>query len=407
MMPVEYSAQAASPIVNGETKLTINEAGLSALALFDAAQVPFADINGIALEDYVVTVSTDGGDYAFSRMGNWVQPFFDELRDAYNMAVLRALFIKGSPLLTARGDFTAVEAPWDEKAVTIKDVPVHVYGNCVVALPPDLGARRVPLCFVSGMDKGGYELKLKLDTGESYTFAKLGFETAPFADAVEKQIRALREQSLAAAREIDPTLSVAQASQIAKLAPHGAAVSFGRLAAAAPSFLAALEAKLANTRAAESYKAFAEQCSREQIHVGFRKNETREAAASQPDSEMPLEDQPDPDPYLLWLIAPSRNGQCAAVEFAVADSATFVYRTGGDFDGFARQLSRALEAIDFKREVVRLTDFELLKPENSSYSMAAKRTAALQFVRANFIGRIIHSSNETWKRKLSELWGSP
>jgi hypothetical protein len=68
------------------------------------------------------------------------------------------------------------------------------------------------------------------------------------------------------------------------------------------------------------------------------------------------------------------------------------------------QLNRALEAISFKREVIRLTDDELLKPEYAEYYMAAKRTASLQFIRKNFIGRLIHSSPEAWERKLKEVW---
>jgi hypothetical protein len=94
------------------------------------------------------------------------------------------------------------------------------------------------------------------------------------------------------------------------------------------------------------------------------------------------------------------------VEFAEADSATFVHRTGGDFGIFARQINRALEAINFKREVIRMSDEELQKPENVDYYMAAKRTGSLQFVRSNFVGRVIHSSMENWKCKLTELWSS-
>ncbi len=111
-----------------------------------------------------------------------------------------------------------------------------------------------------------------------------------------------------------------------------------------------------------------------------------------------------PDPYLLWLIAPSPDGNHAAVEFAEADAATFVYKTNGDFDSFAKSLNRALEAISFKREVIRLSDSELLKPENADYLMADERTAALRYIRKHFTGRIIHSSAEAWKRKLLELW---
>ncbi|MCL2487861.1 MAG: zinc ribbon domain-containing protein, partial [Oscillospiraceae bacterium] len=258
-------------------------------------------------------------------------------------------------------------------------------------------------------------------------YAKMGYDTAVFTERMENQIRALREQSLAAVKEIDPSLTAAQASRIIKLMPLGGAAQIGELTAVAPSFTEVLAQKLAATRAAESYQIFRELCDPARIAVGFRKNEafTAEAlaggdnpleqlgglAAGNPlellngltDSANPEETAP-PDPYLLWLIAPSPDGQYAAVEFAEADTATFVYRTGGDFDRFAKKLNRALEAVSFRREVIRLSDEELRKPENADYYMAAKRTPALQFVRANFAGRIIHSSADSWKRKLLDIW---
>ncbi|MDR0875397.1 MAG: hypothetical protein LBN12_04225 [Clostridiales Family XIII bacterium] len=434
----EYTAQASSPLVSGEVKLVIGENALTFTALFGAAEIPFAEVNALTLADYVVTVRADSGDHVFSRMGNWCQPFYDAIVYAYNKAVLRALFVSDDPVLTAKGNYRYSETDAVGNNIAVSGAaPVQVYESSVVCLPPDLGARRVPLCFVSGLDQGDYELTLRLGSGESYTFAKLGYDTAPFEAAVEKQIRALREKSLTAVKELDPALTVAQASQLAGFVPEGAAAPIGQLAGIAPSFAAALEAKIAETRAAESYAVFRDLGDPAQIYVGFRKNDATEgtdgagggllsalggalggegvggglgealggllggggSAADGEEAELP-----PPDPYLLWLIAPSPDGLYAAVEFAEANSATFVYRTGGDFHAFARQLNRALEAIDFKREVIRLTDEELRKPENTDYYMAAKRTAALQFVRAHFAGRVIHSNPNAWKQSLQEYF---
>jgi hypothetical protein len=421
---IEYTAQAVSSFVNGEVKLTIGENGLTAAALFDAAEIAFAEMNLIELADYVVTVRADSGDYTFSRMGGLCQPFYDALREAYNKAVLRALFVSGKSIASATGEYRYTEAV--NGAAVSGSAPVYVYENSVVSLPPDLGARRVPLCFVSGMDKGDYELTLRLDTGERYTYAKLGYDTVPIEAAIEKQIRALREKSLAAVNEIDPTLTAAQASRIARLMPEGAAAPLGEIMAIAPSFVTAIEAAIADSRAVESYRVF-KNVTDPQIYVGFRKNAGSINGAAGAIERLtgglgdmlgggnPLSalgggtggetEDPPATPYLFWLIAPSPDGRFAAVEFAEADSATFVYRTGGDFPDFAQRLNRALEAINFKREVIRLSDAEIQKPENADYYMANKRTEALQFVRANFAGRVIHSSAEAWERKLTELWG--
>jgi len=446
---VEYTAQAVSPIVNGEVKLKVGENSFTAEGVLDTAEVPYSNVNAMEFKDYVVTVRADDGDFIFSRMGSWAQPFYDALCEAYNNAMLRAFFVSGGTLFTASGDYRFTE---DNKAAAGK-TPVRVYGNCVVALPPDGNARRIPFCFVNGMEKNDLEVTLKLNLGESYTFSRLGYNTAGFADAAEKQIRAVHEKAITVFKDIDPMLTVSQASQIAKLMSEGAAAPMGQLAAIAPSFAAALQEKMTAARSFDTYKAFAEVCDPAQIWIGFKKNDIRAEAkkgAAEGTPGMPAgmpagmpkevggllssmqglmggmaaggaaappaspaaegkEDEPERDPYLFWMIAPSPNGQYAAVEFAVKPgeyAATFVYRTNGDISGSAAYLNRALEAIDFKREVIPMTEEEIRKPENADYYMAAKHTSAMQHIRKNFIGRVIHYTAESWKRDLTEMWSA-
>ena len=408
-----YTAQVISSLLNGEAKMKIDEASLTVTMLFDAVEIPYVNMLAFVFTDYSITVETREENYTFSRMGQWAQPFFDALRSAYNKAVLRSLFIKGEPLLTAKGNYQYNE----NNTIINGTAPIYLYENCVVTLPPNSSARRVPFCFVDSMDNGDYKLTLKLNTGESYSYAKLGYNTDFFTNTVKKQIRKLHEKSLATVKELAPSLTLAAASRIARFMLEGTAVPIGRLAAIAPSFVTSLEEKLSATRAADSYKVFKEQCNPTQIYIGFRKNESEKNSYHLTDTlnniltfgnnpEKIEKETTAPDQYLLWLIAPSPDGQFAAMEFAVADTATFIYRTDGNFDRFAQQLSRALEAIDFKREVIRLSNEELYKPENADYYMASERTIALQFVRSRFVGRVIHSNFETWKHKLTELWSS-
>ena len=386
---IEYAAHATSALVNGEVRLTIGSDALEVVALFDSARIPFADINAIGLADYTVSIKTDEGDYSLSRLGNWCRPFYEALYDSYNKAVLRSLFIKDTPLFTANGVYKFVENGINSSG----SAPIHIYENSVVALPPDLSARRVPLCFVGGMDKQELELTLKLDMDERYAYSRLGYDTAMFAATVEKQIRQLREKSLNAVKAIDTSLSMTQSSQIAGLMSQGAAAQYRRLASIAPSFTAAIDNRIAGTCTAEYYNAFKEMSDPGQIYIGFKESVAEE------ESEEAL-----PCQFVFWMIVPSPDGKYAAVEFAEEDSATFVYRTGGDFEVFARKLNRALEAIDFKREIIWMSDEQLSASDNAYYRMAAKRTAALRYIRSNFSGRIIHSNVESWKKRLSDLW---
>jgi len=389
---VEYKAQAASPFITGEVRLTVLENTLAATSPLDAIELAYREINALMLHDYTVRVSAESGEFLFSKLGTMCEAFYQELCDAYNKAVLRSLFVKGNPIKKTEGDYRYFEPTYNGSS----KASILIFENSVVALPPDLGARRIPLCFISGIEKRDFEFTLKLSTSENYSFSRLGFETDVFEETIDQQLRLMRERSLEAIRELDPTLSAIQAMQIAKLMPRGVSAPFGQLGAIAPSFVSALESLLANSRISETYQIFKELCDPLQIYVGFKKGA---GFTGNPDDETVSSDQ-----YLLWLIAPSPDGRFAAVEFAESGSATFVYKTNGDYPRFALQLNRSLEAIDFKREVIRLSDEELRKPEYANYYMAAKRTAALQFVRSSFVGRVIHSSTESWMRRLTELW---
>jgi hypothetical protein len=400
---IEYTALATSALINGQVKLTVGKDSLSIAALFDTLEIVYAQINALTLSNYSVTIKADVGDFDFSRMGSWCEPFYVALCAAYSQAVLRSLFVSGDSLLSAKADYHYVEG----ELIASGSAPVHVYQNSVVVLSPNLEARRVPLCFVSNINRDAYQLTIQLNTKESYTFARLGYDTLPFVEQIEQRIRALHQESLAVVKQIDPTLTAAQAMTIAKLVPEGVAASIEQLSGIAPSFVAALEKRISATCAADNYRAFKEMSDHQQIYVGFRKNDTPSALDALGNSGTPSATdvyRSPLDSYLLWLIAPSPSGQFAAVEFAEANFATFIYRTGGDFTAFARQLNQSLEAIAFKREAIRLSGIELLKPENADYLMAAKRTAALRFIRDNFVGRIIHSSTDTWQHKLAELW---
>lgn len=424
---LEYAAQVASPVLSGEAKLTIGEDGLHITALFDAVELPYADMTRLSHANWAITIDTRAENYTLSRMGNWCEPFFDALLTAYNKKVVKALFLPGEPVLKTKGVCVYSESGKPTQVFA----PIHVYDNCVAVFPPDCNARRIPLCFLTGMDRGSYTLTLRLGAEDLYAFQKLGYDTEPFAGAIEKQIRLLRERSLATIRELDPALTSAQSSAIAKLMPEGVAAQMGRLSAIAPSFVSAVEASLDSSRASATYKAFQKLCDPAQIWVGIKKKNGASddaqtvgegSGAGVPDGlaagaaipgamqvllEGGSEGAADMSgtSHMLWLIAPSPDGSSCAVEF-VGDAgdaaATFVYRLGGDFDHFASKLNRALEAIDFRREPIRLTDEELMKPAYQDYRMAVERNPALQFVRSRFVGRVIHSGS--WEANLQRLW---
>ena len=397
---LDYRAQ-----LNGDdVTLSISEDGLAVCGLFDAQLIAFCDVVSFEAREGAAVVevgdsqggATGPGAMAgqgdrrlvFTGLGSLLDAFMLELRAAFNAKVLQGFFVEGEAVFEASGEFSYVEPP---EAPTQGSAQISVFGDCVCLLPDDERGRRIPLAFACGLQKGDFDLRLSLDGGEEYRFARLGREFDAFAGCIGGRLRQLREDALAAVRALDGSLSPVQLATLAKLMPQGVAAPVGELREVAPSYVAALEAKIAESRAAETYAAFQSICDPARICVGMKTG----LAGEQADD-------------VLWFIAPSKERPVAAVELAGAEdtaAATFVYNYEGEEADFVRMLNRAMVAVDFRREVISATDEQLLEAGNSAWLMAAARSAALRGVRASLSGRVIHASSESWARGVREHLG--
>jgi hypothetical protein len=389
------TAQLASPGLNGSVELRTEAEGLVVSGSDGNLVIPWVEIIALALVDYVVTAQTAEQAYRFSKLGFDTEPFFEHALAAYNVEVLRALFIKSAPIVEARGDYaytetseTLVDETTTNTHAAGNKAPMAVFADCVVVLPPDLGARRIPLCFLAAVESGDYTLALTLDFGDRYDFSRLGYDTDPIALAIQTALGALRAQAATDISMLAPNLSTSAVTALAQLLLRGAAAPIGRLRQISPDFVNALEAKIAESRAGESYAAFQQLCDPDAIWVGFKPGTA--------------------DSLMLWMIAPSRNSKVCAVEFAGGDddaAATFIYRFTGEAASFCQHLNHAMEAVNFAREVVRLSDVELKEPRYTPYRMAVQRNRSLQLIRSAFSDRVIHRSTEGWRTAITEHFG--
>ena len=430
----------ASVIVNGEAEIAVLEDGFTLVSTLDATRVSWAEVVRLHCEDYVVHINTKTSQYDIFKLGQNTEPLYAHMLAAYGAKVRKALFVRGSVAVRAKGNAGAVQG-----------VPIEVYGDCILSLPPDLSARRLPLCFVTGFIDESFSIKVSTLDGKETVYSRLGYDHDPVSGAVKDALMKLRQKTVDNITELAPQVTAEQAAGLARLLPDGLAAPIGTIRRISPQFADALEAKIAKSRAAETYDVLRGISGWDEVCIGFKKNDMSAfgaqpgapgdgggaegagslmsalakgladgaeagsladgvAAGILPDgavSEDGVEGtgQP-PDPYMLWLIAPTRDKSACAVEFAGAadeSAATFVYRFSGDWDAFRIKLGMALEAISFKREIIRLSDSELERSENADYRMANDRNEAVRFVRASFVGRAIHRSLDSWKAAVEDL----
>jgi len=379
---LNYQATVASSGLNDQAKLTVTDDGVNVAALFGSAFVDFTDVVAIERQGPAVVITTAADRFVINGLGNLLDGFCIELRDAFNARVRAALAVKGDAAVAAEGDFTYAEAGFQASGQAI----VEVYDDCVCLLPQDDRARRIPLAFMTGLQPAPFGCTVTLDDGSEYSFTRLGTKADAFVAGVKAKLQALREHAIDAARQVDGSLAAGPLAAVAALMPNGVAAPMGRLAAIAPSYAAAVEAAIGATRAVDTYNVLKGMCEPGAIFVGMKKG-------------LAGEQQDGADKDVLWFVAPSATKPMAAVEFAVDDdtaAATFVYNTGGDADLFCRSVNRAMEAINFRREVIALPDDQLRAAEHGAYQMAVRRTPALRWLRGQLAGRVIHASMDSW-----------
>lgn len=111
---------------------------------------------------------------------------------------------------------------------------------------------------------------------------------------------------------------------------------------------------------------------------------------------------------LVWITAVSRDGRTAALELDLPGNeaaATYIFRVKGDPKTFALLINRGMEAADFHRDLVTLSEEELAEPAHLDSAMLIRRTPALGLLRECFLKRIIHASPESWRREIQTQLG--
>ncbi len=122
----------------------------------------------------------------------------------------------------------------------------------------------------------------------------------------------------------------------------------------------------------------------------------------------------DADPYRAWFIV-ALPGNLVALELVSEGShATYCFRVGpraayaGGVDAAAAAaavagISAALVDARFLREPIALPDEALGSPKGIRYRLALRALPSLALARANFVARLVHSSDEAWAAALDAL----
>ena len=427
-----YKGNVASAGYNGEATLIIDDKGLTVSSLFSDFAAGFEDFLAIKAGDYTVDVVVEGGTICCSRMGQSGDWFATNLTKAYNRAVTRALKTKGECLFETRGSMAY-------EGIHIKGT-VQVFEDAICLLPPKLEGRRLPFAFINGLKKENYALTIHLTTGESAVISMVGRDLDPLEKCIVERVKAIRAKSGELAASLCGELGEAEKAKAANLFAEKIAVPLERLAAL-PKLREAVLKKIEGSDMGNTWRLLCELCDGQKAAVGIwelpeeeveklkeklleKMQAEAEAAGSDGQgegggTELSIELMPEQEEALRWMIwtaVPSKDGKVAVVEAAFPNEevATYVYRIPDSWETFLPVLNRAMEAIDFDRELILLPEEKFdgsvgfgaeLTEGFADKKMLIKRTPSLGVLRRCFDGRIVHRSLASWEKGLRGYLG--
>ncbi|MCQ2529746.1 MAG: hypothetical protein MJ086_00595 [Lachnospiraceae bacterium] len=163
----------------GDEKLLLRAKGYT-------KEIDYAFIYDMRLINYHMFIVVDpvvaNSDLEISKLGRNTEDFFENLWSAYDERSRQSLFVPAKAEYEAEGDYEYIEPELSKKS----KAHIGLYKDCICIVPHDKNARRVPLCFAQKPMVDGYQLHLKLDTGEYYSIGRMGRDSLVYFERLGK-----------------------------------------------------------------------------------------------------------------------------------------------------------------------------------------------------------------------------
>lgn len=267
---------------------------------------------------------------------------------------------------------------------------------------------------------------------EQLKLTKLAKRTEEFVSKAREAVSALATQSAQALHGIFPFLNPDQLQATAAFMREGQSASIAKLAAINAKIPAALTANAVDQDLKPYYDDLVARNGNGMLYAGFkliRPEGKNNADSREADSEQDADDSesnaPDADAdapnTLYWFFFPIPGNVVAWEASSTSGRATYFFRmvepaqaaqlrdpSNGPvlIDAAVRRLNRVLGMLNFRRRPIYLSDDDLDRdPKFHRYAIAARRIPELRQVRANFLGRAIHSSHDAWLEQVKGILG--
>ncbi|MDI7274609.1 MAG: hypothetical protein QME94_01385 [Anaerolineae bacterium] len=368
------------------------------------------DIVDVSAAQYALDLALVSGEtLKLSHLGHRYEDFVRVLRRLRNEVLLTDMLAQESLQRSGvAADFLCADAGGRE--AQRGRCEVRLYDTAIVLIPEQGDIVRVPYSDVARVDDSNHVLTIASEYGEQAVLSKMGREHDSLVRSLSAAMNALALKVQATIRELLPEASPAVLRRASQLLKEGRAARRADIEALSPDLWKQLVKHLDLAGLREGYDFLTSLGQPDKISIGIKRGLMGELTGE-----------------YVWFVVPiyasdsTRPGNAVVMEAGSAEGegrATYLYRilSRADYarphelaelhaaaDRCLATINRCMQAVNFRREPIYLSERRLAEPQYARYRYAIKKLPALQELRRLFIGRVAHSTAAQWKDDIMDL----
>jgi len=390
---LRYSADGVTVV---RARVTVTAEAL----VFEAAEPPdsrfvldHADIETVNIGSWDLDVTTVTGEVLhLSHLAERFDPFVAAFVAARNERWIRGLLYRDQQVDRRFSGEVQRGATAGRDRAEIRLYPASFVALCATADPLSVAYHDIERV---EFDLDAYAIRVHA-SGDVISLFKLGDRFDEFIARLDVLRQELLERVAAQLRTLVPALGESDALLLARVAGHGRAFSKVEAEAAAPGNWQALrDAVTPDDERKATLVEILDGAGDDALLLGIMTEAGRAGAEATPDGAAEL-------PYTSWFLVARPDSEKVVLEVTSEPGhATYVFRASGDSEREARDISRALVALNFAREPIYLPVDKLERGLRRRYQLALRKLPYLAALREQFVGRAIHDSR--WSAQLAGL----
>lgn len=364
----------------GEAKCDLSKDSLTILPkLGEPIYFSLRDIVKVTQENYRITLSlTSNETLVLADLGYQYEDFLRQLLKERNRMVLSDELIKEE----AKKTFSDIQyESISGKRRGKGECELKIYGDKLVMIPKNQEPVKIYLNEVVKVEDKDFSISIAAKE-ITVKLLQLGERHDQIVNLLSEVINASSANIQQTLQELFPTINPSLIRSASRLLKEGRTAKKADIEKISPKIWEEMEKKLGRLGVKEEYDYLCAKAAKDLVSIGLKKDNGIE---------------------FIWFLIPI-DKKVIALESATAEDdgkATYFFRTEkGRVDETLAEINDAMIKSNFKREPVYFPDEKI---SGTPYEIALKKIPELKRLRSLFIGRVIHTSTETWQKNVDKL----